>query len=99
MAARLNSEDALTDLVLLHSLGYLIAFAYLVAYLGMFFFVDWARKLFAFLLIAGSALIPIQGLSVQSGLEGMLGYLLTLGDGVVLGLSFFSTVDAKFSQR
>ncbi|TWT18313.1 hypothetical protein [Luteimonas wenzhouensis] len=71
---------------------------YLVTYAGMYFFMRWARNFLLVLLLLGGLWIPVNGIAVQSGYEAMLGYFLTLGDGFLIGISFFSRVSQGFSR-
>lgn len=67
-----------------------------VAYIGMLYLKHWARRLFLTLCLVGAFLFPLYGLSVLSGYESMIGYLITLGDGFVLCLSYTSPLRKYF---
>lgn len=69
---------------------------YMLAYAGLYFFKRWARILLVSLLIFGCVLIYSSGAYVQSGHEAALGFLLTIGDGFLVGTSFFSNVARDF---
>lgn len=71
---------------------------YLVSYLGICFFQDWARRLLLSVVVLGSISIPIHGLTTQSGLESLTGYLLSLGEGFMLGIAYFSILAHRFSR-
>lgn len=69
---------------------------YLFAYAGVFFFQNWARSLLLGLSCVGGLLIPFYGISVQSGLEAMLGFFVSVSEGAVLGIVYFSEIRKKF---
>lgn len=69
---------------------------YLGAYLGLFFFQGWARHLLLLISLFGGLSIVLYGLSIQSSYESMLGYFMTLGDGFIIALAYFSSLSSKF---
>ena len=80
-------------------LGIALFVAYSLAYTGMFFYARWARALLIGVSIVGGVSISLYGISVESGVEAMLGFFATLGDGFVIGLSYFSRHSARFNGR
>lgn len=82
----------------LNVISYSIFALYLMAYAGMYFFMRWARRFLLALLLLGGLWIPVNGVAIQSGYEAMLGYFLTLGDGCLVGISFFSGVSQRFAR-
>lgn len=74
-------------------------FAYIGVYLGMFFYLRIARAAFVAVAVLGGLVIPVFGISVQSGYEGALGYFATLGDGLLIGLSYFSESRLRFGNE
>ncbi len=71
---------------------------YACAYIGMIFYKKWDRALLATTALFGGLVVPLYGVSVQSGYEAMLGYFATLDDGMIIALSFFSELRLKFSK-
>ncbi|UNK42110.1 hypothetical protein MNO14_14350 [Luteimonas sp. S4-F44] len=69
---------------------------YMLTYAGLYFFKRWARIILVSLLIFGCVLIYLSGAYVQSGYEAAFGFLLTIGDGFLVGTSFFSSVARDF---
>lgn len=80
------------------ALSNVLTVVYTCAYIGMIFYKKWARALLTTTALLGGLAIPLYGMSVQSGYEAMLGYFATLGDGIVIALSFFSELRLKFSK-
>jgi len=72
--------------------------AYACIYLGMIFYRRWARTALVAISLLGGIAIPLFGISVQSGYEAMIGYFMTLGDGFIMAISFFSDPREKFSR-
>lgn len=71
---------------------------YVLIYAGLLFYVNIARYgLLVFAVLIGVA-SPFFGISVQSGYEGMLGYFQTLGDGVLIAMSFFTEIKNRFRK-
>lgn len=73
--------------------------AYAASYIGLAFFFRWSRALLLILTILGGLFIALFGISVQSSYEGMLGFFSTIGDGFLIGITFFSDLRVKFSQE
>lgn len=69
---------------------------FFVSYIGLWYLKSWARLLFLILCLVGAVFLPLYGLSVLSGYESMIGYLITLGDGFVLCLSYMSPLRKFF---
>lgn len=80
-------------------LSVLFSAMYAVIYLGLLFFRAWARIALSVLTVSVGLSLPLFGLSVQSGYEGMIGYFMVLGDGFVVALSFFSALSLKFKKE
>jgi len=77
---------------------YVSFLGYLAACVGMFSYRAWARSLFLVMLAINAAWSVVAGLHVQSGYEAMFGYVLTVMDGLIVGLSFYSDVANRFSR-
>lgn len=69
---------------------------YIVTYFGLIFFQNWARNSLLLISIIGGVSISLYGLSIQSGYEAMLSYFMTLGDGVIIAISYFTSINLKF---
>lgn len=93
-----HGADSMLGEHALNVASYFILVLYLMAYAGMYFFMRWARWFLLALLLLGGLWIPVYGVAVQSGYEAMLGYFLTLGDGFLVGISFFSGVSQRFAR-
>jgi len=76
----------------------LISLLYLVTYLGLLFYSKWARFAFVWVLLAGVIGNLLLGLLIYSSVEAALGYAVSLGEGFVLALAYFSNVGNKFIQ-
>ncbi len=77
----------------------IVTVLYLVAYLGLIFFKKWARTTFIVVSIAGGISISLYGISVQSNYEAMLSYFMSLGDGFIIAISYFTNIDTRFSGK
>jgi len=78
------------------SYGFLAMFG--VVSLGLIYFKNWARLGFS-VLIAFSVLAPIiYGISVETEVESFLGQVITLVDGVLLALMYFSSISSEFDN-
>lgn len=76
--------------------GLLYSVLYVVSYVGLFFFVSWARWLQLFLVLSSGFAILLYGLSVQSALQSAFGYFLTVGDAALLIMSFGSELKSEY---
>src|SRR5690606_29396119 len=78
--------------------SYLSSSLFVISYAGILFFLRWGRfLLFASILLAG-LMLPFLGVSISSGIQSMVSYVLVLGSGFVLGVSYFSELDEIFSK-
>ncbi len=77
----------------------LITFLYILTYIGLLFFQNWARYMMVGICFIGGLGIPFYGLSVESAYESAIGYFLTIGDGFIIAISFFSNIANKFTGR
>lgn len=91
-------EDSLVSDRSIIFVSNLLAISYFLIYLGMIFYRNWARIALVAVSLVGGIAIPLYGISVQSGFEAMIGYFITLGDGAVISISFFSSLGSKFSK-
>lgn len=97
MALTWAGANALLDRETTFVLSNFLTGIYAVAYIGLFFLQRWARILFLILCIFGGFIIPVYGISVQSGIESMLGYFMSLIDGVLIAVLYFTNASKKFN--
>lgn len=69
---------------------------YFLAYIGLFFYQSWARLLLVLISLLGGFGIVLYGLSVMSGYEAVIGYFLTLGEGMIIAMAYFSSLSQRF---
>ncbi|WP_339412812.1 hypothetical protein [Pseudomonas sp. EA_35y_Pfl2_R5] len=75
---------------------YFIAGITLVSLVGIHQLRKWGRKLFLISVIASGVLTPFFGLGVIGGFDLFIGYFLTVGTGVIISMSYFSSVAENF---
>lgn len=92
-----NSLIGSRDFIILYSNA--ITILYIVSYIGLFFFSAIFRAVFMSLVIGGGLAVPLFGLRVESGYESMLSYFMSIGDGVVLSMIYFSDIKKLFRRR
>jgi hypothetical protein len=90
--------DSVLEESVLGIIGYAILALYVVTYVGLYFFMRWARQVLLALALLGGLWIPMYGVAVQSGYESMVSYLLSLGDGFLIGVAFYSKVGQRFAK-
>lgn len=71
---------------------------YFVTYVGLFFYSRLARSALLFVVLLGVLGSFFQGLAIQSHAEVSLGYLMTLCEGFLLAIVYFSRVARKFES-
>ncbi|MFA4829044.1 MAG: hypothetical protein WC855_05565 [Thermodesulfovibrionales bacterium] len=71
---------------------------YLISALGLWFFINEARFLYLAVIVFDLLSTPFGGLWVQSGIDGMLSYISTLLDGIILYMAFMSPVSQQFKS-
>ncbi len=77
----------------------IIAPLYMVASVGLWFYLYYARTAFVILTITSIALAPFTGLSVQTGIDILISQLLIGMDGVILYMCYFSSVAGNFTHN
>lgn len=77
---------------------YLMAIAYVIVSLGLYFFKKWARNAFVVLTIISLFMVLVNGASIQMGLSGFLATLIGYGDSAILVTSYLSTVSNYFRE-
>lgn len=95
----LNGADSRFDISTLLTLSSISTACYFITYVGLLFFRAWARLALPVMSLIGFLLTPFYGLSVQSGYESMIGYLLTLGDGFLLCSVYFTNMRESFIKN
>ncbi len=93
------SANSLVPWSVLGVASYFVFVSYLAACAGMYFYRSWGRLLFLITFVFSVIFLISSGLSVQSGYEAGFGFVLTLVDGLIVGLSFFSGINSKFLNR
>lgn len=78
---------------------WLFLLVWLIASVGLFFFQNWARGLFAALYVLVLVLRLTQGTIVHLPIEGLLSELVSLADGAILALAFTEPIASYFRQR
>lgn len=68
------------------------------AYIGLYFYKRWARRLLFIIVVLGGLAIPMYGISVSSGYESMIMYFVSVGEGFLLAASYSSVLNVKFSR-
>ena len=89
--------DALLEFPAWHFYLWLVFNA--VITVGLYRFDAWSRDLLIICYILSYFLSPIYGTAVQSPISGVLGSLVTLLDGVVIGMAYFSPIASRFSGK
>lgn len=90
--------DALIHPNFIWKISILFTGAYFISYIGLLFFKSWARIFFVALSIIGGIGISLYGINVQSSFESMVGYFISIVDGFIIALAFFSPVSEKFQS-
>jgi hypothetical protein len=76
---------------------WLILFVYVGICFGLLRFNRWARKGHLFFGVATGLHSPIWGIGVSVGLDSVVGYFMTLCNGAVLVLGYFTSLDKEFN--
>ncbi len=80
-------------------LGWLLLALFVASAVGMFYFMRPARTLFLCLILASLLLKLFFGVSVQSHIDHFLIQLILMTDGVILYMSYFSSVAIRFRMH
>lgn len=97
MALTWQGFNALVDEKAIYFSNQLASILYVVSYVGLFFFKNWARMLLLFVSVVGGVCISLYGVSIQSGFESMISYFMTLIDGALIVMSFLTSVHIRFN--
>lgn len=79
-------------------ISYVVVFLYSLAYIGLFYFYRPARTIYLLLIIVNGLFMPAYGLLVQSGFENMLIYFITIGDGFIIAMAYFTNISKRFAN-
>ncbi|MCP5005296.1 MAG: hypothetical protein GY941_15380 [Planctomycetes bacterium] len=79
-------------------LPYMFLGVYAVICIGLLKFKYWARSGLVVFVVASVVLGPFWGLSVQYGIDVIFGYILTLGQGAMLAISFLTGLSNEFEN-
>lgn len=71
---------------------------YLISYVGLFLFKGWGRTLFVFLITFELLMSPFLGLSIQSGFQVFFSYFLTLAQGILVSLLYFTSLKDVYKK-
>ena len=75
---------------------YITGIVYVIALIGLLLFKKWARLLFVISLGFSVVTTPLWGMSVETGYEALIGYLMTLCDGVILAVCYLTSLNDDF---
>ena len=75
-----------------------IAAAKLLASVGLLFFAPWSRWLLLAVIAVSLCSVPYSGVTVSAPLDGFIGSLAGLADGIVLALAFWSPIAQGWTQ-
>jgi hypothetical protein len=78
---------------------YIFLVAYGVICIGLINFKRWARTGYVIFTILSILITPFLGLSVQWGIESFLSYVISLGDGAIIAMLFFTNLSDKFESN
>jgi len=78
---------------------YLFLVAYGVVSIGLIFFQPWSKQLFLGLTLLSIAITLFSGISVYEPINGLLGYIMTLIDGSILTMIYFTSVSKEFVKN
>lgn len=76
-----------------------LGIAALAGFIGLFWFKSWARSVSLYSTILGFIILPFFGSVLQSGVESMLTEVSATLWGMILTLSYFSTVSERFHVK
>ena len=80
-------------------IDYAFFLIYGITTLGLIYFKYWSRPLFLIVSISDFVFSSISGVAVILPVDGTVGYLLTLTDGAILYMLYFTKISQKFNKR
>ena len=78
------------------SYPYILMFLYLSASIGVLLFKPWAKPTFLVLTLVSIFTVPFMGVTISEPIIGTLGYIITLIDGSILTMLYFTSVSNEF---
>ncbi len=72
---------------------------WLISYAALFSFVRSARTIFTVGYILSICTLPFHGTVIQSPWSGLLGSLVSMLDGAILALAYFTSIGRKFGRK
>ena len=78
---------------------YLIGILYLVSYAGLLAYKTWARNFFLLLTVFSFLSAPFWGIAIQGGYDAMVGYVVSLSDGVIITMTYLSSISNEFNKN
>jgi hypothetical protein len=76
--------------------SWLIFSAWLLCSIGLFFTIKYTRECFVFVIIGSTLLSFFQGFRVVPPIDGVLLNLVTMADGAVIYMAYFSSISKRF---
>ncbi len=80
-------------------MGWVLLLGFILAAVGMVFYISAARASFVLLLAISIVLRLFTGLSVQTSINAALLYFINIADGVIVFMSYFSSVADNYSTH
>ena len=77
-------------------IGYMFVALYGIASIGLVMFMDWARTGFLAVTILALVITPFTGLAITGWYESLLWTLVTMADGMIIALAYFSSIRNEF---
>lgn len=78
---------------------YLWLVYFLIVAYGLYNFHRWSRDALIIGYLAGFLLAPVHGTTIQSPASEVVSILITLLDGIVIGMAYFSSVAERFDKK
>ena len=92
-----NNWGSYVPIPIIDAIAWFFPVAYAIISVGLFFFKNWARKLFLIFTLSVGFLYPLCGLAVITGWESVISYYMILGDGIILTMAYFTSVRNEFN--
>lgn len=86
------------NLWVIQNISPILLVSLMISQIGMLFFIKLSREAFLLLCITNMLLTPFIGLSVQSWMDNLIYYILSMLDGVILYMSYFSSVRESYGK-
>lgn len=77
---------------------YVIGLIYVVTTFGLLLFKSWARIAFSTLAVFTIISPPLWGVSIQGSYDVMIGSLVSITDGAIISMAFFTSISNDFSK-